>query len=64
MISDIHRAAKLPIERDGKEAASVAARCEVELAVTGDIEGAPAWRAIRRASKELQRSREPGEALN
>ena len=61
---DIHRAAKLLMDRDGKDAAFVAGRREAELASRGDIEGVAAWRAIRRAIKELQRGREPGEALN
>jgi len=61
---DLYRAAKLLMDRDGKDAAFVAARREAELAAKGDIEGVAAWRGIRRAIEELQRGREPGEALN
>jgi len=60
----MYRAAKLLMDRDGKDAAFVAARREAELSAKGDIEGVAAWRGIRRAIEELQRGREPGEALN
>lgn len=61
---DLYRAAKILIDRDGKHAGFVAAHREAELAAEGDVEGVAAWRAIRRAVEELQRGREPGEALN
>ncbi len=61
---DIYRAAKLLIDRDGKEAAFVAAHREAELAGKGNIEGLVAWRAIRRAIEELQRRRQPWQTLN
>jgi hypothetical protein len=52
------------MDRDGKDAAFVAARGEAEQATNADLEGVAAWHAIRRAIEELQRGREPGEALN
>jgi len=61
---DLYRAAKPMMDRDGKDATFVAARREAELADKGDIEGVAAWRAIRQAIEELQRGREPGEAVN
>jgi hypothetical protein len=62
--ANLYSAAKLIIDRHGKNAAFVAARCEAESAAKGDIEGVVVSRAIRCAIEELQRGRRPDEPLN
>lgn len=61
---DIFQAAKLLIDQHGEDAAERAARRAVELLNDWDADGAMIWRRIHEAIGELQRARQPGEALN
>jgi hypothetical protein len=63
-IIDIYRAAKLVIDRHGKEASPYAAARAAVLSGEGDADGAAIWRQITAAVEELQRGRRPGEAVN
>jgi hypothetical protein len=63
-IIDIYRAAKLVIDRHGKEAALYSAARTAVLAGEGDNGGTAIWRRITAAVEELQRERRPGEAVN
>jgi len=61
---DIYRAAKLVIDRHGKDAPLYAAARAAVLASEGDDEGAAIWRRITAVVEELQRERRPDEAVN
>ena len=63
-VGDIYRAAKLVIEQHGEEAGDFATGRAVDLLNDGDTDGAMVWRRILEAVVELQRTRQPGEALN
>jgi hypothetical protein len=52
--SDIHRAARLMIERYGERAAFEAAKRHAEMLVRDDPDGAEVWSRIRRAIRDLQ----------
>ena len=61
---DIGREATRIIGQYGREAASFAARCAIELAGEGDDKGALAWCQIHNVIVLLQAERTPGEWLN
>ena len=61
---DVYRAAKLLIDQHGDEAVLHAVGRADFLLEEGDFEGAAVWRTILGAIKELQRVREPDEAVN
>jgi hypothetical protein len=61
---DVYRAAKLLIDQHGHEAVLHAVGRADFLLEEGDFEGAAVWRTILGAIKELQRAREPNEAVN
>jgi hypothetical protein len=54
----------LLIDQHGEDAPIRAAERANELLEAGDTEGAAIWWAIVDAIEELQRKREPGEAVN
>jgi hypothetical protein len=61
---DVYRAAKLLIDQHGDEAVLHAVGRADFPVEEGDFEGAAVWRTILGAIKELQRAREPDEAVN
>ena len=61
---DVYRAAKLLIDQHGDEAMLHAVGRADFLLEEGDFEGAAVCRTILGAIKELQRVREPDEAVN
>ena len=61
---DVYRATKLLIEQHGGGAVLHAVGRADFLVEEGDFEGAAVWRTILGAIKELQRAREPDEAVN
>jgi hypothetical protein len=61
---DIYRAAKLLIGQRGADPVLNAAGRANLLLEEGDAEGAAVWRATVRAIEELQREREPDDAMN
>ena len=62
--ADIFRAAKLLVDQHGDDAPTRAAERADELLADGDTDGAAVWRAIMGAIEQLQRDRQPGEAVN
>jgi hypothetical protein len=61
---DVHRAAKLLIDQHGNRAVVHAIGRANFLLEQDDFEGAAVWGTILRAIEELQRAREPDEAVN
>ena len=61
---DIHRAAKLVIDKYGEDALQRAAGRAGELLKAGDIIGAETWKQILTAIGELKRRRREGQIVS